>query len=75
MSHFNLNHFKTTNPDVLGAGCNLDKVRFSDLNYSSRLAALLEATKGRGKAINTSDRFNDLLNGRMSLGAVIEATK
>lgn len=75
MTHFDLSHFKMTDPHVLKPECDLSQVRFSDLNYSSRLAALIGATRERGKSIFDSDRFNDLLNGRRSLQYVIEATE
>ena len=66
-----LKHFEVTDPHVLFEGRDLDKVRYDDLNYSSRIRALLACTRDQGRPILKAELFNDLLNGRRSLGAVM----
>lgn len=71
MPVLNLAHFEKTDPKVTKPGADLGSIRYSDLNYSSRIAALVEATKGVGKPL-ACDPFNDLCNGRRSLAYVMD---
>lgn len=71
MAKLDLSHFTLSDPCVALKGSDLKRIRYSDLNYTSRMKALLEATRDAGKPL-TAEPFNDLLNGRRSLQYVIE---
>lgn len=72
MTGLNLQYFRETDPRVLDTKSDLSQIRYSDLNYSSRLKALLTATRDMGKPMACAP-FNDLLNGRHSVASVNDA--
>ncbi len=69
MTGLNLQYFRETDPRVLDTKSDLSQIRYSDLNYSSRLKALLTATRDMGNPMACAP-FNDLLNGRHSVASV-----
>lgn len=69
MAALDLSHFAITDPHVTTKGCDLHRVGYAELNYSSRIKALLEATRDAGKPL-ALELFNDLLNGRRSVAYV-----
>lgn len=70
MPGLDLSLFAKTNPEVLDPQVDLSRIRYSDLIYTTRLEALLRATRDAGKPL-TVEPFNDLLNGRHSVASVI----
>lgn len=70
MAKLDLSHFALSDPRVLSKDCNHNTIRYSDLNYSSRIKALLAATRDSGKPL-AFEPFDDLLNGRRSLAYVM----
>ena len=71
MPALDLNHFAKSDPHVLAPGSDLNKIRYSDLFYDSRLRAVVQATRDKGKPLEF-EPFNDLVNGRRSVQYVMD---
>ena len=71
MPALDLNHFAKSDPYVLAPGTDLNKIRYADLFYDSRLCAVVRATRDNGKPM-PFEPFNDLVNGRRSVQYVMD---